>query len=263
MAYSDDDIITLDCHEHVRLRPGMYVGSMNSRGFIDLLKRLCIHLFEKTESNDVFIQIDGNNSGKIRFSNIKKAFSDEYSIISRKNPFFIEIGVLNALSNNFTFKIIDKTNLTLTEQVFKKGILTKGKIEHKNYDGYQIEIDFQLDVGIWTNGFQLNNEYFIREFRDFAYLFKEVKFDINYKVEERACRIIYNYKQGLKDKLDILKLKGYYRTDEDTWFEATFNNFTIEAAFGFSFYWGDIMLKSYANGFFTGNHCVYPFTYLA
>jgi DNA gyrase/topoisomerase IV subunit B len=250
MAYSDDEVIISEWHEFIRLRPNMYIGYMDSRGFVNLLKTLCMQIFEKTQSNDVLINIDNNYSGKIRFSNIKKTFSDEYTIMNRKNPFFIELGVLNALSNNFTFKIIDKFDSILTEQVFEKGILIKGEIEHKNYGGFQIDIEFQLDTSIWKNNFQINNEYLIREFRDFAYLFKEVKFEINYKVEEELCRIIYAFKQGLKDKLDVLKLRGYYRTDEDTWFQATFDNFTIEAAFGFNLYWGDITLKSYANGFY-------------
>ena len=36
--YTEDDIQKLKWNEHIRKRPGMYVGQVNEKGFVDMLK---------------------------------------------------------------------------------------------------------------------------------------------------------------------------------------------------------------------------------
>ncbi|MEM7011509.1 MAG: VWA domain-containing protein [Verrucomicrobiota bacterium] len=61
VAYTDDDIVALKWHEHIRLRPGMYIGSVDEKGVTELIAILvdeCIEQGGSTISIDLSKELE-------------------------------------------------------------------------------------------------------------------------------------------------------------------------------------------------------------
>jgi DNA gyrase subunit B len=247
--YDSSNITILEMPEGIRQRPGMFLGGTTCRGFTGLLKSLFSHAFAKTQSNDVVIKFGDDFSGSIRLSNIKTPIDNNwFNGNFLENRFNWDLEVLNALSERFTVKFYDKKGRIKQEQYFEKGELIRNDSESKKSKTDTLEFDFQLDTRIWKDFPNWNIPYMVREIWDFAFLFKNVKFDLNYTEGGQFCRVVYQFPNGLKDRIDIEKLKGMYPTHGDIWFEKTFENFTFEAAFAFKGIWVDKpFLMSYVN----------------
>jgi DNA gyrase subunit B len=255
--YDSSHIQILQMPESIRQRPAMYVGSTTCRGFTGQLLGLIGNAFHQTQSNDVTIRLNEDFSGTIRFSNIKKPIDSHWFLPNYKKRFFWDLEVLNALSDQFTIKFYDKKEQVICEQYFEKGDLKRGVFENKKYKIPTLTIDFQLDKEIWANFTEWNVNQLIYEIWDFAFLYKTIKFDIHYAVENEPCRIIYQFKNGLKDRIAIEKYKGlaaFYAPFCEAWEEKKFNGFSLEVAFVFKAVWVDKpFFKSYANDDFTSD----------
>jgi len=251
--YSKDDIQELKWDEAIRKRPGMYIGQVNEKGFTEMLKGIISSTILGTDANKFSIQLKENSEAKLKFNNMRGEFENNWGGIRTNptNPFIIEFCALNALSKKFQISFWDKNNNKIEEQYFEEGKLIKGK-EIETIHCSSIEVEFTLDESIWGTEFNWNNIYLTHQLREFAYLYKRTKFEIKYKEDTEDCRLVYHFKNGLKDRIDIEILNGsggsYFETEIDEKIE----DFQIEVAFAFRDYSVDSpYLKSYANDYFT------------
>lgn len=265
--YTINNIKELNWNESIRLRPGMYVGDINVKGFTETLKGFISSVILCTNSDCFSIELKDDLSAKIILNNPNKKIENNWGnfqnintkedntwVSSRgivKNFLLLELYVLNALSEKFKICFLNSENKKLREQYFEKGkpLFSEG-IEEINCS--VIEIDFTLDKDIWGTDFFWNKIYITHRLREFAYLYKRTKFEIKYKEENEDCRIIHHFKNGLKDRIDIEILNGLCKSYFVSEIDEKIGNFHVEAAFAFRECYADApFLKSYVNDHFT------------
>ncbi|HQU84550.1 MAG TPA: hypothetical protein PKY59_15540 [Pyrinomonadaceae bacterium] len=244
----------------IRKRPAMYTGSTSIRGFNNLLQDLIQDIFEATEANYFSFELLGNVKGKITFKNLQQTISANVALKNfprKHNPFFsaYELAALNALSNYFELKVFDKDNNELFHQIFEKGEIKQGEITDQKYEADSYEITFDLDDSIFEISEPLNANFYLDQLRNLAYLHKEKTLEIIYAVDDKKSNAVFKFQNGLKDKIDVERLKGYCGTYFDTYVEKAFEKFTFEAAFCFRETSVDeSYLISYANYVHTHKH---------
>lgn len=249
----------MDFNEAVRKRPAMYVGSTSVRGFHNILKGLVKEIFHSTETNCFEFELLENLRGKFTVKNINKTISNNSALtfyrLNDQNYQGFELAVLNALSKSFEFIVFDKDNTKLLHQNFEKGELKRGEISNKSLDADKIEITFDLDDSIFEITEPLNANFYLEQLRNLAYLHKGKTLAVIYSVDGKMSNSIFKFERGMKDKIDVERLKGYCGTYFDTYIEKTFENFTFEAAFCFRETSVDeSFLISYANYIHTHEH---------
>lgn len=252
--YTDKDIKEVSWNELVRLRPGMYISYVNNRGFIEMIKGLLTNILSHTKSNRFTISLVGKNKAELRFDNLKNSISDDCAIVYTNplNPFTLEMGGLNALSENFIIKFMDRENNCISEQKYQKGEIQRGTHQGKELECKSFEFEFELDKEIWKDNFEWDENYITHEIKNFAYLHKNTKFNIHYKVDKEECKTIYHFKNGLKDKLNIEKLNGHGGSYFETEIDEKIGDFHLEAVFAFRDYSVDRpYLESYVNDHYT------------
>jgi DNA gyrase subunit B len=229
--------IQMEVIEAVRKRPAMYVGSTSIRGFNHILKGLVKDIFKATEANYFSFELIREVKGKIVFKNFQKPISDnaalEFQTLNDPNFQGFELVLLNALSKDFEFRVFDKKNDELFQQLFEEGKLKKGKIENKTYRANGFEFTFDLDNSIFEISEPMNANFYLEQIRNLAYLHKGKILEVIYSVDDKISNSIFKFENGLKDKIEVEKLKGHCGTYFDTYIEKTIEDFTFEAAFCF------------------------------
>lgn len=251
--YSTDNFQHLKWYEHIRKRPGMYIGQVNENGFTELLKGIFSSAIHNTNSNKFSIELKENAEAKFSLNNVKREIANNWEYYTRHptNPFIMDLFALNALSKKFLIRFWDSENSIIKEQCFEKGkLLTGEKIE--NIHCSKMEVEFLLDRSIWGINFAWNKTYITHQLREFAYLYKRTKFEILYQEDDDNCKLVYHFKKGLKDRIDIEILNGLGSSYFATEIDEKFDGIHIEAAFAFREYSVDPpYLKSYVNDYFT------------
>lgn len=246
----------LNWNEHIRKRPAMYIGAVNNKGFTNLVKGILTDTIPNTESDTFQINLSAKNKGSLRFKNIKKPIAESWAIFI-KPPSFYEVQAMNALCNNFTVSYFNQ-NRQILEQKFNRGESNSDNIGNVEIKCDEVEIQFELDKEIWGNDFTWNENYLLHELKEFSYLHKRTKFEIEYQVDGEPCKVIYHFKNGLKDKIEIEKLNGLGSSYFETYIDEQIEDFRIEIAFAFREYSVDEkFLKSYVNDHYThenGSH---------
>lgn len=242
--------------EAVRKRPAMYIGSTSVRGFHNILRELVKDIFNATEATYFAFELPGGISGKFTFKNISKTISDDSALTFYKQNDEtyqgFELAILNALSKTLKFRVFDKYDAELFRQMFEKGELIKGEIANKTFDAEKIEISFDLDDSIFEIFEPFNANFYLEEIRNLAYLHKGKTLAVTYPVANEVCNAVFNFANGLKDRIEVEKLKGLGGTYFDTYFEKEFKDFFVETAFAFREYTVDEpFLISYVNEHYT------------
>lgn len=253
----------LSWREAVRKRPAMYVGSTGVQGFNHILKEFFASFYTHIDTSKfnhtlpkiIFdaekfsFEITGKQSGVFRLEKPKNKIPANISESLHIHGF--DFAILNALSQNYEFRLFDKNQNLILQQIYEKGILQSGIIDENEYDCESLEIKFALDSTIWDD-FEINPHFVSGIIQELAFLNKDKTFELKYSVGKDACRVIYKFENGLRDKIEIEKNKGLGSTFFDTWFVAELENCLVEAAFGFREYSVDEpYLKSYANNHYT------------
>lgn len=248
---------TISWNDAVRLRPGMYVGALNNRGFIDTIKGIITNFLSKTKANRCTCTLLQPNSAALQFDNLKVPISENCAIIEG-NPLeslAFELGALNALSEAFEVHFIDAEQNCFSKKTYKKGVEQGVTSQAQTVACSTVLITFQLDRTIWSDDFEWNESYIMHELENLAYLYPEAKFVINYQVDDETCKAIYHFKRGLMDRLKITCLNGHGRCLFATCIEEKINNFNIDVAFGFRQYSIDkCFIESYVNDARTVDH---------
>lgn len=196
--YTEDNIKTLDWQEHIRIRPGMYIGKLGDGsspddGIYILLKEIIdnsIDEFVMGEGKKIKISLNENNI-KIRDYGRGIPLGKMVDAVSKMNTggkydsraFKKSVGLngvgtkaVNALSSYFK---VQATREHLTRYAeFSKGILTfeSDEIECKEKNG--TEIIFEPDSSIFGN-FKFRKEYIDKMLKNYVYLNPGLKIYLN------------------------------------------------------------------------------------
>ena len=196
--YSEDNIRTLEWQEHIRLRPGMYIGKLGDGSSADdgiyiLLKEILdnsIDEFRMKAGKKIEISIDdskvtirdfgrGIPLGKVVDAVSKMNTGGKYdSKAFKKSVGLNGVGTkaVNALSDYFKVKSIRDGKSKTAE--FSRGNILQNHEEIEDKDKNGTEITFVPDHEIFIN-FKFRKEYIERMLRNYAYLNPGLKIIFN------------------------------------------------------------------------------------
>lgn len=211
--YSEDNIRTLAWQEHIRLRPGMYIGKLGDGSSADdgiyiLLKEILdnsIDEFRMKSGKKIEITLEdkkisvrdygrGIPLGKMIDAVSKMNTGGKYdSKAFKKSVGLNGVGTkaVNALSDYFCVKSIREGRSKAAE--FSRGNIIKEYDEADSSEKNGTEITFTPDPEIFLN-FKFRKEYIERMLRNYAYLNPGLKIIFNGEV--------YFSENGLKDLLE-------------------------------------------------------------
>ncbi|KAA0126330.1 type IIA DNA topoisomerase subunit B [Chryseobacterium sp. SN22] len=213
LIYSEDNIRTLDWQEHIRLRPGMYIGKLGDGSSADdgiyiLLKEILdnsIDEFRMKSGKRIEIKLDdgkvtirdfgrGIPLGKVVDAVSKMNTGGKYdSKAFKKSVGLNGVGTkaVNALSDYFRVRSFRDGRMKAAE--FSRGLIKEDFEEKDSSDRNGTEISFIPDADIFLH-FKFRKEYIERMLRNYAYLNPGLKILFNGE--------IFYSENGLKDLLD-------------------------------------------------------------
>ncbi|GAA5100843.1 DNA topoisomerase IV subunit B [Chryseobacterium ginsengisoli] len=211
--YSEDNIRTLDWQEHIRLRPGMYIGKLGDGSSADdgiyiLLKEILdnsIDEFRMKSGKRIEIKLDdgkvtirdfgrGIPLGKVVDAVSKMNTGGKYdSKAFKKSVGLNGVGTkaVNALSDYFRVRSFRDGRMKIAE--FSRGLITEDFAEKETSDRNGTEISFIPDGEIFLH-FKYRKEYIERMLRNYSYLNPGLKILFNGET--------FFSENGLKDLLD-------------------------------------------------------------
>lgn len=221
----------LTWQEHIRKRPGMYLGQVNHKGYVDTLKKLITQVINFSECDTVRLTFENNCEGVLEFDNIKKGIRNDISVINLKDySNTIDLPVLNGVSKwmNITFY---KEEGRATQQFVKGESETKTTNQIVNCQ--KLRINYSLDASIWGDEFKWNSNYISYELREYCYLNSTVKFEITESNDSMINTNTYKFENGLSDRLTIEILNGIGTCYFKHHFIQNIKNFRLDVAFAF------------------------------
>jgi DNA gyrase/topoisomerase IV subunit B len=253
--YSEDNIQALEFQDHIRKRPGMYIGQVNHKGYVETLKKIITQVIKVSGCNTVRLLFRDEADGEIEFDNIRREIYQDISTYDKESKSnMIELPTLNGLSKNMevTFDSNERT-----KQVFIKG-KANGEISSSLIKCQSFKVDYTLDKEIWGNEFAWNSNYLSYELREYCYLNPKVQFEITEQKKDFSNTNIYQFKNGLSDRLEIEILNGIGVCYFKHHFLFKTDKFELDAAFAFRQYSVDqTFIKTYVNNEITpedGSH---------
>lgn len=210
--YSEDNIRTLDWQEHIRIRPGMYIGKLGDGSSADdgiyiLLKEIIdnsIDEFVMKSGKRIEIKIDEGKAsirdfgrgiplGKVVDAVSKMNTGGKYdSKAFKKSVGLNGVGTkaVNALSEYFRVKSVREGKTKVAE--FSKGLITEDFPETETAERNGTEITFIPDGTIFTH-FKFRKEYIEKMLKNYCYLNPGLKIIFNGET--------YFSEHGLRDLL--------------------------------------------------------------
>jgi topoisomerase IV subunit B len=214
--YNEDAIRTLDWREHIRIRPGMYIGKLGDGSSMDdgiyiLLKEIvdnCIDEFAMKTGDKIEISI--NKEGIVRVRDFGRGIplGKVVDVVSKMNTggkydsrvFQKSVGLngvgtkaVNALSAHFLVNSFREGKVK--SATFEKGHLIEESKELKTAEGNGTEIIFTPDDTIFKN-YKYLSEYVENQIWNYCYL-------------NRGLTIVFNDKKYISKNglLDLLQRK--------------------------------------------------------
>ncbi len=215
--YNEDSIRTLDWQEHIRIRPGMYIGKLGDGSSMDdgiyiLLKEVVDNSIDEfAMGNGKQIEINIFKEGQVRIRDYGRGvpLGKVVDVVSKMNTgakydskaFQKSVGLngvgtkaVNALSANFAINSYRDGKVKRAE--FERGNLTKEFKEEKTTEPNGVEVVFTPDVSIFKH-YKYINDYVENQVWNYCYLNSGLIISLNDKK--------YVSKNGL---LDLLKRKS-------------------------------------------------------
>ena len=210
--YSEDNIRSLEWQEHVRLRPGMYIGKLGDGSSADdgiyiLLKEIIdnsIDEFAMNSGKRIEIKLDEGKAiirdygrgiplGKVVDAVSKMNTGGKYDSKAFKKAVGLNgVGskAVNALSNFFKVKSVREGRAKVAE--FSQGVIVQDFPEADTTERNGTEITFVPDDTIFTN-YRFRKEYIEKMLKNYSYLNPGLKIVFNGQV--------FVSENGLKDLL--------------------------------------------------------------
>ena len=212
IRYDEDSIRSLDWQEHIRTRPGMYIGKLGDGSSADdgiyiLLKEVidnCIDEFVMGAGKTIDIKIT-DNQVEVRDYGRGIPLGKVVDVVSKMNTggkydsraFKKSIGLngvgtkaVNALSTYF--KVESVRDGQSKSAIFERGLLKEESAIEESQKRRGTSVTFIPDDTIFKN-FKFRNEYVVRMLKNYVYL--NPGLTINYNGEK------YYSENGLKDLL--------------------------------------------------------------
>ncbi|UZD37680.1 type IIA DNA topoisomerase subunit B [Capnocytophaga ochracea] len=212
IRYDEDSIRSLDWQEHIRTRPGMYIGKLGDGSSADdgiyiLLKEVidnCIDEFVMGAGKTIDVKIT-DNQVEIRDYGRGIPLGKVVDVVSKMNTggkydsraFKKSIGLngvgtkaVNALSTYF--KVESVRDGQCKSAIFERGLLKEESAIEESQKRRGTSVAFIPDDTIFKN-FKFRNEYVVRMLKNYVYL--NPGLTINYNGEK------YYSENGLKDLL--------------------------------------------------------------
>ena len=212
IRYDEDSIRSLDWQEHIRTRPGMYIGKLGDGSSADdgiyiLLKEVidnCIDEFVMGAGKTIDVKIT-DNQVEVRDYGRGIPLGKVVDVVSKMNTggkydsraFKKSIGLngvgtkaVNALSTYF--KVESVRDGQCKSAIFERGLLKKESAIEESQKRRGTSVTFIPDDTIFKN-FKFRNEYVVRMLKNYVYL--NPGLTINYNGEK------YYSENGLKDLL--------------------------------------------------------------
>ena len=248
--YTEDSIKSLDWKEHIRLRPGMYIGKLGDGSAADdgiyvLMKEVidnCIDEHTMGYGKQVDITIDGK-SVTIRDYGRGIPLGKVVDVVSKINTgakydskaFQKSVGLngvgtkaVNALSNYFKVESIREGKMKVAE--FERGVLVKEHKEAKTNENNGTLITFTPDDSVFRH-FNFRYEYIEEQIWNYCYLNAGLVLTLNGKkfVSKNGLLDLLQRKTNVDEiRYPIIHLKG-----EDIEVAITHNNDYGEDIFSF------------------------------
>ena len=229
-AYTEDNIRSLDWKEHIRMRPGMYIGKLGDGsspddGIYILLKEIldnCIDEFVMGAGKTIEISIK-ENVVSVRDYGRGIPLGKVVDVVSKMNTggkydsraFKKSVGLngvgtkaVNALSERFTVESIREKELKLA--VFEFGNLTKDLPIESSTKRRGTRVIFTPDSKIFKN-YKYRLEYVERMLKNYVYLNPGLTIDLNGEkfYSENGLKDLLNDQISESDLLyPIIHLKG-------------------------------------------------------
>lgn len=228
--YNEDSIRSLDWREHIRLRPGMYIGKLGDGsspddGIYILLKEVtdnCIDEYTMGFGKRVEITLDkgvvtvrdygrGIPLGKVVDVVSKINTGAKYdSKAFQKSVGLNGVGTkaVNALSNYF--KVVAFRDGKMKEAEFEKGVLLKEHKEQKTDEPNGTLVTFSPDDSVFKNYHYLN-DYIENQIWNYCYLNAglQIKFNNRVYVSKNGLLDLLESKTNLEtNRYPIIHLKG-------------------------------------------------------
>ena len=212
IRYDEDSIRSLDWQEHIRTRPGMYIGKLGDGSSADdgiyiLLKEVidnCIDEFVMGAGKTIDVKIT-DNQVEVRDYGRGIPLGKVVDVVSKMNTggkydsraFKKSIGLngvgtkaVNALSTYF--KVESVRDSQCKSAIFERGLLKEESAIEESQKRRGTSVAFIPDDTIFKN-FKFRNEYVVRMLKNYVYL--NLGLTINYNGEK------YYSENGLKDLL--------------------------------------------------------------
>lgn len=212
IRYDEDSIRSLDWQEHIRTRPGMYIGKLGDGSSADdgiyiLLKEVidnCIDEFVMGAGKTIDVKIT-DNQVEVRDYGRGIPLGKVVDVVSKMNTggkydsraFKKSIGLngvgtkaVNALSTYF--KVESVRDGQSKSAIFERGLLKEESAIEESQKRRGTSVTFIPDDTIFKN-FKFRNEYVVRMLKNYVYL--NPGLTINYNSEK------YYSENGLKDLL--------------------------------------------------------------
>src|SRR5688572_17743795 len=222
--YTEDSIRSLDWREHIRLRPGMYIGKLgdgasSDDGIYVLVKEVldnCIDEFAMGYGGRVEVAIK-DNTVVVRDCGRGIPLGKVVDVVSKINTgakydskaFQKSVGLngvgtkaVNALSSYF--KVASIRDGKIKEAEFERGILIKEHKEGRSTEENGTLVTFVPDETIFKN-FHFINEYLEKQIWNYCFL-------------NAGLRIVFNGKSYVSKNglLDLLRRETNYDTDPES-----------------------------------------------
>lgn len=228
--YTEDNIRSLDWKEHIRMRPGMYIGKLGNGstpddGIYILVKEVidnCIDEYVMGFGNQIDIKIEegrveirdygrGIPLGKVVDCVSKINTGGKYdSKAFKKSVGLNGVGTkaVNALSNYFKVQAVREGKTKIAE--FERGVLTKDHRVKKTTDENGTLITFTPDNSIFIN-YKFMSEFVENQLWNYAYLNAGLKINFNGKtiVSRKGLYDLMTRKTDVEQhRYPIIHLKG-------------------------------------------------------
>ncbi len=206
VSYSKENLGKLNILQAVKMRPGMYIGSTDTNGFINLVESLFFDLKPLNASPiQVKLKLCKNDNFKISLKGANLDPLTEFLLPPPSEPqawtnkFTFDLRYFMAFTDHSTIKVKREKE---THYINSKGIDFKIRNSKEKNDKEQLSIQFKLDKIIFKD-LALNKQLIRETFTQFAFLTPNLKISLINNRQGNKTREVYYFPKGISEKLQL------------------------------------------------------------